>query len=105
MIILIFIALWAYFFWYPDFVMNQKIEELKTEGIDVEVIVYDVYYSDLTATSPEVVFAEKVGWSAFNQDAMTVKSALGSLTVSVDKEQRIFVFAWNETTYYYYQVT
>ena len=55
-IILIFIALWAYFFWYPDFVMNQKIEELKTEGIDVEVIVYDVYYSDLTATSPEIVF-------------------------------------------------
>lgn len=64
-------------FWYPDFVMDQQIEELRPEGIDVEVIVYDIYYADMTATSPEVVFAEKVGWSAFKQDVMAVKTALG----------------------------
>jgi len=85
--------------------MDQQIEELKKEGIDVEMIVYDIYYADMTATSPEVVFAEKLGWSAFKQDVMKVKTALGSVTVSVDREQRIFVFAWNETTHYYYQGT
>ena len=104
-IVLIFISLWTYFFWYPDLVMDQQIEELRTEGIDVEVVVYDIYYAEMTATSPEVVFDEKVSWSAFKQDVMTVKTALGSVTVSVDREQRIFVFPWNETTHYYYQVT
>jgi len=85
--------------------MDQQIEELRTDGIDVELVAYDIYYAEMTASSPEVVFAEKVGWSAFKQDVMTVKTTLGSVTVSVDREQRIFVFTWNETTHYYYQGT
>jgi len=93
------------FFWYPELVLDRRIEELKKEGIDVEVIAYDVFYLDVTSTSPEVVFAEKQSWSAFKQDAMTFKSDLGSVTVSVDRYKRTFVFTWNETTYYYYQVT
>ena len=42
-IVLLFVCLWAYFFWYPNFVMDQHIEELKNEGINVAVIVYDTY--------------------------------------------------------------
>jgi hypothetical protein len=104
-IVLIFVFLWTYFFWYPDFVVDQRIEELKKEGIGVDVISYNVFYLDETSTSPEVVFSEKQSWSDFKQDAITLKANLGSVTVSVDKAERIFVLAWNETTYYYYQGT
>ena len=104
-IVLIFVFLWTYFFWYPDFVVDQRIEELKNEGIGVDVISYDVFYLDETSSSSEVVFSEKQSWSAFKQDVITIKADLGSVTVSVDRAERIFVFAWNETTYYYYQST
>jgi hypothetical protein len=49
--VLIFIGLWTYFFWYPDFVMDQQIEELRTDGIDVELVAYDIYYAEMTASS------------------------------------------------------
>ena len=100
----LFISLWTYFFWYPQFVLDQRIEELKKEGANVEVIVYDVFYLDMTSSSPEVVFAERQSWSAFKQDVMTAKADSGLVTVSFDREARIFVFDWNETTYYYYKV-
>lgn len=104
-IVIIFISLWTYFFWYPDFVVDQRIEALKKEGIDVEVISYDVFYLDETSTSPEIVFSEKQSWSAFKQDAINLKTDLGSAVVSVDKAQRTFVVAGDENTYYFYQST
>jgi hypothetical protein len=104
-IILVFVSLWTYFFWYPDYVMDQRIEELNKEGIAVDTISYDVFYLDETSTFPEVVFSEKLDWFAFKQDVITLKADLGSVTVSVDPDQRIFVFAWNETTYEYFQGT
>ena len=103
-IVLLFIFLWAYFFWYPEFLLDQRIEELKKEGVNVEVVVYDVFYLDVTSSSPEVVFAERQSWSAFMQDVMTAKADIGSVTVSVDRYAKTFVLAWNETTYYYYKV-
>jgi hypothetical protein len=105
MIFLIFVFLYAYFFWYPEFVLDQRIEELKKEGVNVEVIAYDIFYLDVTSSSPEVVFAERQSWSAFMQDVMTVKADFGSATISVDRGARTFVLAWNETTYYYYEVS
>jgi hypothetical protein len=102
--VVLFIALWTYFFWYPQFVLDQRIEELKKEGANVEMIVYDVFYLDETSSSPQVVFTEKQSWSDFKQDVMTAKANIGSVIVSVDRDARTFVLAWNETTYYYYQV-
>jgi hypothetical protein len=104
-VVAISLSLWTYFFWYPDFVMDQKIEELKKDGVDVQVVVYDIFYADMTASSPEIIFAEKLYWSTFKQDVMTVKADFGSVKVFVDQEARTFAFSWNETTYYYYQVT
>lgn len=101
-ILLIFVFLWAYFFWYPQLVLDQRIEELKNEGVSVESISYDVFYLDRTSTSPEVVFEEKQSWSAFKQDVITAKSDLGSATVFVDPDSRIFVFSGNDPTRYYY---
>jgi hypothetical protein len=83
--------------------MDQRIEELQKEGIEINRISYDVFYLDETSASPEKVFSENQNWSAFKQDAITVKNDLGSLVVSVDMNSRTFVFAWNETTYYFYQ--
>jgi hypothetical protein len=103
-IVLVFVFLWAYFFWYPELVLDQRIEELKKEEVNVEVIVYDVFYLDVTSSSPEVVFAERQSWSAFMQDVMTAKADIGSVTVSVDRDAKTLVLAWNETTYYYYKV-
>jgi hypothetical protein len=104
-VVAIFLFLWTYFFWYPDFVMDQRIEELKKDGVDVQTVVYDIFYADMTASSPETIFAEKLYWSAFKQDVMTAKADFGSVTVFVDREARTFAFSWNETTYYYYQAT
>jgi hypothetical protein len=104
-IVVLFVSLWAYFFWYPDFVMNQRIEELNHEGVNVEVVVYDVFYADATSTSPEAIFTKKLDWSAFNQEVMTAKESHCTVTVSVDRDARIFVFTCNETAYYYYKVT
>ena len=58
----------------------------------------------MTTGSPNVFFGEKLDWSSFKQEVMTALSNLGSIAVSVDPNQRIFVFAFNETTHYYYQV-
>ena len=104
-VVLIFVFLWVYLFWLPESELDQRINELKKEGIDIEVMSYDVFYSDMTSTYPDVVFAERLSWSAFKQDVMTAKADLGSITVWVDRDEGIFWFAWNETTYYYYQVT
>ena len=82
--------------------LDQRIEELKKEGITVETISYDVFYLDRTSTSPEVIFEQKQSWSDFKQDAITAKSDLGSLTVYVDPDSRTFVFSWNDPTHYYY---
>ncbi len=102
---LIFVFLWAYLFWLPESALNQRIDELKREGINIDEMTYDVFYSDVTATSPEVVFSEKLSWSAFKQDVMAAKADSGSVTVLVDRDEGILWFAWNITTYYYYQVT
>jgi hypothetical protein len=104
LIVLIFVFAWAYFFWYPEFVLNKRIDELKKEGANVEMIVYDVFYLDETSSSPQVVFTEKQSWSDFKQDVMTAKADFGSVTVSVDRGARTFVFNWNETTYYHYKI-
>jgi len=40
----------------------------------------------------------------FISDKFFKRRDSGAVTVSVDQEKRIFVFAWNETAYYYYQV-
>jgi hypothetical protein len=63
--------------WYPEFALDQRIEELKKEGVNVEVIVYNVFYLDVTSSSPEVVFAEKQSWPAFMQDVMTAEADIG----------------------------
>lgn len=103
-IVILFISLWAYFFWYPNFVADQRIEELQQEGVNVEVVVYDIFYADLTSTSPELIFTEKLGWSAFNQEVMAAKENHCTVTVSVDQDAGIFLFTCNETTYYYYKI-
>jgi len=103
-IVLIFITLWAYFVWYPEFAVDQRIGELKNAGITVEDIVYDVFYLDVTSSYPQTVFAEKQSWSDFKQDVINAMDAYGSATVFVDRGAGKFVFSSNETVYYYYQV-
>jgi hypothetical protein len=101
-IILVFVVLLGYFLWYPRLVLDQRIEELKNEGVTVETIAYDVFYLDRTSTSPKAVFEEKQSWSDFKQDVITAKSEQGSVAVFVDPDSRTFVFSPNDTTRYYY---
>ena len=101
-LVLIFVFVWAYLFWLPELVLDQRIGEFKKEGIDINTMTYDVFYSNVMATYPYVVFTPRLNWSAFKQDVMTAKANYGSLTVWVDRDGGIFWFAWNETTYYYY---
>jgi hypothetical protein len=101
-IVLIFVFLWTYFFWYPQLVLDQRIEELKKEGITVKTISYDIFYLDRTSTSSEVIFEQKQSWSDFKQDVITTKSELGSVDVFVDPDSRTFVFSRNNPTHYYY---
>lgn len=103
-IVIIFVSVWIYFFWYPNFVLNQKVDELKVDGVEIKVIDYTKYYEDATTTNPTAVFAQQVDWSAFKQEVMTEKANQGSVFVSVDSGQRIFVLYLDETTHYYYQV-
>jgi hypothetical protein len=103
-LVLIFVFVWAYLFWLPESVLDQRIGELKKEGIDVEVLVYAQFYDNITSTYPDVIFAKMENWSAFKQQVMTAKTEFGSVTVWVDDGEQILWFAWNETTYYYYEV-
>jgi hypothetical protein len=84
--------------------LDQKVEELKADGIEIKIIDYTKYYEDATTTNPTAVFAEQIDWSAFKQEVMAVKVNQGSVFVSVDRDQRIFVLDLDETTHYYYQV-
>ncbi len=53
------------------------------------MISYDVFYSDMTSTSPDVVFAKRLSWSAFKQDVMAAKTDFGSVTAWVDQDEGI----------------
>jgi len=99
--VLIFLMLWSYFFWYPDFVMNQHIEELKSKEINVQMIIYSQYYEDMTTVTPSLIFAEKLDWSSFKQNVLDAEVVDGPVTVLIDSTERIFVFTWNQTITYY----
>jgi hypothetical protein len=103
-IAIIVVAVWVSFFWYPGYVLDQKVEELKADGVEIKVIDYTRYYEDATTINPTAVFAQQVDWSAFKQEVMAVKANQGSVFVSVDSGQRILLLDLDETTHYYYQV-
>lgn len=103
-IAIIVVAVWVSFFWYPGYVLDQKVEELKADGVEIKVIDYTRYYEDATTINPTALFAQQVDWSAFKQEVMAVKANQGSVFVSVDSGQRILLLDLDETTHYYYQV-
>ena len=84
--------------------MDQRIGELKADGVNIETISYDRYYQDVTQTNPDMVFAMELSWSSFKEH-VRVKIESGPVTVSVDASSRIFVLLWNQTTHYYYQLS
>ena len=84
-------------------VLEEKINELKAEGYDVQE--YSGTFSEAKAERPDVTFEETTDWNIFKQQVAATKQDLGFVTVWVHKDEGILWVARYEDKYYYYQVS
>jgi len=84
-------------------VLEEKINELKAEGYDVQE--YPGTFSEAKASRPDVTFEETDDWNIFKQQVAATKQDLGFVTVWIHKDEGILWVARYEDKYYYYQVS
>jgi hypothetical protein len=104
-VVLIFVFVEAYVFWWPAYLFNQKVDELKNDGVNVVELVYDEFHAQATSDSTDADFAKIADWGNFTQQILAIKAVNGTVTVWVDSTARNMWFLQNGTTatYYIYQ--
>jgi len=105
-VVLVFVFVEAYLFWWPAYVLSQKIGELKNDGVNVVELAYFEFQVEATSRTPPPVFVESFNWNGFVQQVLAIKTQNGTATVFVDSTARVLWFYGNSTTrayIFYYQ--